>query len=337
MPLPIFAKCAHELDQRRLDRRGKSPVELIESPLADDFAEELPAPLLGRFAFCCKLSQFLPRINPRELRVCRRMIPCVAPRRRVLGSSGAAVSVLSIFAHSGAPAAAIARVTSLIVCEVARQALELRKPVEKTVPYRSNLVRGDRWLSDHFVEELTRQRRSPVSRPGKAAAAAVGPVRPRQAAPKSPTRGFAWRPRRKGPDHLPAVSMENAPETSDASNADLPRASSQIRRSSPRKSTADFALPAGRRAYLSCECVPARPHLSLPHGVGDDGGRVTPALDVLFLDRRAIHANGADKRLGGSFAQRHERPQFLSLGAAADRIAGVGIVDQAVRQFDRAP
>ena len=80
-----FRERAHEFDQRRLDRRGKAPIELIESAFADDFAEQLPAPLFRRFAFCRELRQFLTGIDPREVRVCRRVVPGVAPRRRRSG------------------------------------------------------------------------------------------------------------------------------------------------------------------------------------------------------------------------------------------------------------
>jgi len=48
----------HELDQRRLDRSRKAPIELIEGAFADDFAEEVTAALLGAFTSAASCSTF---------------------------------------------------------------------------------------------------------------------------------------------------------------------------------------------------------------------------------------------------------------------------------------
>src|ERR1700733_2713725 len=158
-----FCECMHELDQRRLDGRGKAPVELIESAFADDFPEQLPAPLLGRLSFRRKSYQFLPGINSRELRLRRRMVPCVAPRLGCLWILRHSDFVTQGFcpfrwAPPGNRACHIP-----YRAEVARKPFELREPFEQSVPNRLNLVSRYRRLSKKFIDDLLRQVGSAVT------------------------------------------------------------------------------------------------------------------------------------------------------------------------------
>ena len=245
--------------------------------------------------------------------------------------------MLSVFAHSGAPAAAIERVTSSIVSKSRASPLSCASRLSSPFQIERILSAGHRRLAKKFVDELMREVGCPVVALENLAIACGGPVRPTPAAPTSPQREFVWRRRRIRAGSFASILDREcvrdhrckqrgfvARVVANAHHVFPPNRPPSWRRFQPAR-LISFAN-ASHRALTSL----------WQHGVGNDGGRVTPAFVVLFPDRRAIQQDRSDQRFRGSFAERHERPELLSLGAAADRVACVGIVDKSVRQFDGA-